>query len=149
MEKTTKLYIAYGSNLNLGQMARRCPTAKVKGTAMLKGWQLTFKGVATIDKNADAETPVGVWEIQPSDEAALDRYEGYPHLYRKEETEIEVRGEKLKAMVYIMNTGTPSLPSQGYFETISEGYEDVGLDKTYLNEALEDTVEKMKIKKST
>ena len=27
-----KLYIAYGSNLNLPQMAVRCPTATVKGS---------------------------------------------------------------------------------------------------------------------
>ena len=147
MKKTAKYYIAYGSNLNLGQMARRCPTAKVKGTAMLKGYQLTFRGVATIDKKMDAETPVGVWEILPADETALDRYEGFPHLYRKEYLNIEVRGEKIRAMIYIMNTGSPSLPSRGYYETIAEGYDDTGLDKTYLNEALEYTAEKMKIKK--
>jgi len=28
-----KLYIAYGSNLNLTQMAKRCPTAKVLGAS--------------------------------------------------------------------------------------------------------------------
>ena len=28
-----KLYIAYGSNLNLPQMAGRCPTAKVVGAS--------------------------------------------------------------------------------------------------------------------
>ena len=28
----SKLYIAYGSNLNLEQMKRRCPTAEVVGT---------------------------------------------------------------------------------------------------------------------
>ena len=37
-------YIAYGSNLNLKQMAMRCPTAKVVGRAMLKDYQLTFRG---------------------------------------------------------------------------------------------------------
>ena len=31
-----KLYIAYGSNLNLEQMANRCPTAKVVGTSEIK-----------------------------------------------------------------------------------------------------------------
>ena len=42
-----KLYVAYGSNLNLEQMARRCPTAKVVGIGVLKDYQLTFRRVAT------------------------------------------------------------------------------------------------------
>jgi len=64
MEKTK--YIAYGSNLNLTQMAFRCPTAKPVGSAMLKGWQLTFRGVATLEPDSLAETPVGAWEIEPA-----------------------------------------------------------------------------------
>ena len=52
MEK--KLYIAYGSNLNLPQMAKRCPTAKVVGTSEIKDYALVFRGgghgaVATIE----------------------------------------------------------------------------------------------------
>ena len=35
-QNNTTKYIAYGSNLNLRQMARRCPTAKVVGTALLR-----------------------------------------------------------------------------------------------------------------
>jgi len=31
-----KLYIAYGSNLNLPQMAHRCPSAKVVGASEIK-----------------------------------------------------------------------------------------------------------------
>ena len=38
-----KLYIAYGSNLNLPQMANRCPTAEVVGTSEVKGYELLFK----------------------------------------------------------------------------------------------------------
>lgn len=36
----TKLYIAYGSNLNLEQMRRRCPTAELVGKTVLRGWRL-------------------------------------------------------------------------------------------------------------
>ena len=32
-DSTHKLYIAYGSNLNLSQMKHRCPTARVIGTS--------------------------------------------------------------------------------------------------------------------
>lgn len=141
---TRRLYVAYGSNLHLKQMGGRCPLAKVVGKGMLKDWQLTFRGVATIEPLEGAETPVAVWEIQPSDEVALDRYEGYPSLYRKEDVTVTMDdGSELTAMVYIMNRGYPSLPNQGYFNTIRQGYDDVGLDPIYLKEALTDTETRM------
>ena len=142
---TQRLYVAYGSNLHLKQMGWRCPQAKVVGKGMLKDWQLTFRGVATIEPQEGAETPVAVWDIQPTDEVALDRYEGYPSLYRKENVTVTMDdGSELTAMVYIMNRGYPSMPNQGYFNTIRQGYDDVGLDPTYLKEALTDTDRRMK-----
>jgi len=148
MKANTKLYAAYGSNLNLNQMSRRCPTAKVVGVGMLKGYRLTFRNVATIEPEDGAETPVGVWEISPADETALDRYEGYPHLYRKETVEVEIKGKIEKATVYIMNSGEPQLPYKGYLDTIAQGYEDTGLDLLYLKEALEYTESKLPQKKA-
>ena len=38
-----RLYIAYGSNINLEQMANRCPNSKVIGKEMLKGYELEFR----------------------------------------------------------------------------------------------------------
>ena len=52
------LYIAYGSNINLWQMALRCPHSKPLDTTMLKGWELEFRGVANITEKKDAQTPV-------------------------------------------------------------------------------------------
>lgn len=37
MNRKPRLYVAYGSNLNLTQMAFRCPTAKVVGKGEVKG----------------------------------------------------------------------------------------------------------------
>ena len=42
-----KYYLAYGSNLNVRQMALRCPTAKPVGTAVIKDYGLLFKGSKT------------------------------------------------------------------------------------------------------
>ena len=131
-----KLYAAYGSNLNLEQMAMRCPDAEPVCKTMLKGWQLEFRSVATIVPIPDAETPIGIWKIKQNDEEALDRYEGYPRLYRKEYLEIEIDGELKIVMVYIMNRGEPSLPPQRYLNTIRQGYMDVGLEMEYLDNAL-------------
>lgn len=143
-----KLYVAYGSNLNLAQMARRCPTAKVVGIGNLKDYQLTFRRVATIEPEKGAKTPVGVWEITPKDEKALDIYEGYPSYYRKETVTVEMQdGTEKQAMVYIMNAGEPMMPPTGYYETILQGYGDVGLDPKHLQAALDDTQKRMRARK--
>lgn len=44
MNRKPTLYIAYGSNLNLPQMAKRCPTAEVVGASRLKNYELLFRG---------------------------------------------------------------------------------------------------------
>lgn len=97
------LYAAYGSNINLEQMAYRCPNSTVAGTAMLKGYELQFRHHATVEQNADAEVPVLLWELDSQDERFLDKYEGWPKYYRKESITLELNGESVEAMVYIMN----------------------------------------------
>ncbi len=140
-----KLYIAYGSNLNLAQMARRCPNSKVIGIGKLNDYQLTFRHVATIEPQVGATTPVGVWEITPEDEKKLDCYEGYPSLYRKEDLKVEMHnGKSVDAMVYIMNSGRPQMPSNYYYQVILQGYKDVGLDEKYLQDALDDTQKRIR-----
>jgi len=132
----TEYYIAYGSNLNLEQMAWRCPTASVVGAAMLEGYRLVFSTFATIEPQEGARVPVGLWRIDESCEEQLDIYEGYPGLYRKEYVDVSVNGQTFHAMVYIMNGGRPNQPSAGYINTVTRGYEDFGLDKSYLTAAL-------------
>ncbi len=83
-----RYYIAYGSNLNIRQMRIRCPHARVIGTAVINDYELLFKGsrtgaYLTIEPKVGSEVPVAVWEVTESDEAALDRYEGYPVFYYK------------------------------------------------------------------
>ena len=138
----TKYYIAYGSNLNKAQMKRRCPTAMPFATATLENYELLFRGkrdcaVATIESKSGGKVPVAIWEITDMDEKSLDRYEGYPYLYRKEELEVKIDNEKIKAMVYIMNEGRPiGTPSCYYYSTIRQGYKDFFLDYNFLKNAV-------------
>lgn len=102
-----KLYIAYGSNMDEKQMAKRCPTARLLGTSELEGYRLLFKGsktgaYATIEAQKDGRVPVLIWEIGEQDERNLDRYEGYPVFYHKKEIEVQLGGERKNAMVYII-----------------------------------------------
>lgn len=56
------IYLAYGSNMNIEQMAYRCPKAKLLGTAVLENDRLMFKRkrrpVATIEKETSCNIPV-------------------------------------------------------------------------------------------
>lgn len=136
-----RYYIAYGSNLSESQMAMRCPTAKVVGTSTLKDWRLLFDGPASIERCEGYEVPVLIWDIQPQDERSLDRYEGYPSYYRKEMLEVEVEGQKLEAMVYIMNTKKESMPSPYYYDVLAKGYDRFGFDKKILEKAKQESRE--------
>src|SRR5512133_1439850 len=82
--KPGQLYFAYGSNLSLEGMDARCPDAKPIGPAILHDWALTFQGVADIEPRAGTRTHGALWRISDSDLERLDRYEGYPGLYRRE-----------------------------------------------------------------
>ena len=136
------LYIAYGSNINPGQMAHRCPGAKVAGVAELEGHDLLFKGrrysaVATIEPLDGGAVPVLLWSISKTHEQALDAFEGWPHVYRKEIRTVQFEGEACQGMLYIMNGAPFGYPSARYYNTIREGYKSAGLDTGYLDRAVE------------
>ena len=56
-----KYYLAYGSNLNLNQMKRRCPNAIKVGSFLLKGYQLEFRYYLTIKKNINSDVQLGIF----------------------------------------------------------------------------------------
>jgi len=140
------LYIAYGSNLNLPQMAMRCPTAKVVGTSEIKDYELLFRGgrgssVATVEPLKASNVPVLLWTLKDRDLQALDRYEGYPHLYRKEILEVELKGKPALGMLYIMDDRHPfGAPSDYYLNVIAEGYKSSGFDTDFLEQAVEKSI---------
>lgn len=137
-----KLYVAYGSNLNLAQMAYRCPSASIYGVGRLNNWELVYRGNmvnshATITRKQHAYVPVLLWNIEPEDEKRLDIYEGYPRYYYKQNVMVEVDGCKKRAMVYIMDSkNRPGKPSATYIETIRQGYIDNNLDIRKFEESL-------------
>ncbi|ARP51272.1 gamma-glutamylcyclotransferase family protein [Caproicibacterium lactatifermentans] len=140
------LYIAYGSNLNLPQMAYRCPTAKVVGTSEIRDYELLFRGgrrgaVATVEPLKGANVPILLWKIRPADEQALDRYEGYPHFYHKEILPVQLGGKTQPAMVYIMNDRHPfGTPSDYYLGVIMEGYKTANFDTDFLERSVEKSI---------
>jgi gamma-glutamylcyclotransferase (GGCT)/AIG2-like uncharacterized protein YtfP len=120
-------YAAYGSNLNVEQMKLRCPNAVPFITYNIWGYRLIFRGVADIIKSHRHDyVQTMLWHITPECEAALDRYEGFPHLYRKQYWNYPYAKE-WKVMAYVMNRGEIRPPSQTYYNSIVDGYFDHGL----------------------
>ena len=149
-----KLYMAYGSNLSVEQMAYRCPDAKIVGFASIENYRLMYKGsktgaYATIEPEEGKHVPVLVWEISKQDEARLDRYEGYPSFYYKKNIEVDIYPaneeegrdrERHTAMVYIMDERREhGMPSAYYEEILREGYRRFEFDEAILDEALQYT----------
>ncbi|MBD5112670.1 MAG: gamma-glutamylcyclotransferase [Ruminococcaceae bacterium] len=141
-----RLYLAYGSNLNVQQMRYRCPGAKVIGTAAIRNYELLFKGsqsgsYLTIEPKHGGKVPVAVWEVDEDDELALDRYEGFPTFYYKKDVNIDVKFsdgtvERRVAFVYVMHEERPrGTPTQYYMDVCREGYRSFGFDEKFLNNA--------------
>ena len=124
-----RYYIAYGSNLNIPQMRMRCPGARIIGTSVVPDYELLFKGsktgaYLTIEPKEGESVPVAVWETTDADEAALDRYEGFPTFYYKKEMVLPIVGirtgkvRKRQVYVYIMHEDRPiGVPSNQYVRT--------------------------------
>ncbi|PHH65264.1 hypothetical protein CDD81_3123 [Ophiocordyceps australis] len=74
----TKLYFAYGSNLHMKQMKRRCPNSRYIGRARLCNyrWQINERGFANIVETPGRCVDGLVYEIDQKDEAKLDINEG-------------------------------------------------------------------------
>jgi gamma-glutamylcyclotransferase (GGCT)/AIG2-like uncharacterized protein YtfP len=86
--------------------------------------------------------PVLLWEITEKCEKALDRYEGHPHLYRKKQLMVNLDGDELVAMAYVMNEGPPlAMPDAYYYATILDGYHDCGFDEQILKQAVIESME--------
>ena len=142
------LYIAYGSNMVREQMDYRCPDAKLIGTGYIAGARLEFYLHATVEKTGDMRNrvPVAVWEISAADEKRLDRYEGYPSYYVKEEWPVHMDdGSEIRGMIYIMKLIRNAPPQRAYYQGIADADRALGLSRqvrTVLVPALERSLAK-------
>ena len=130
------LYFAYGSNLNLFQMKRRCKDSIFLKKYQLNGYKLNFRSKyrsADIEKNKNSSVPGALFEISKSDEKKLDIYEDYPILYKK----LYFPYNNKKVMTYTMVNKTEfRYPTERYLNVVKQGYKDCKLDMNFLNKAL-------------
>ena len=130
------LYFAYGSNLNLFQMKRRCKDSVFIKKYELKGYRLNFRSkyrAADIEKSKNSLVPGALFEISKSDEKKLDVYEDYPILYKK----LYFTYYNKTVMTYIMVNKTEfRYPTERYLNVVKQGYKDCNLNISYLIKAL-------------
>ena len=131
------LYFAYGSNLNLFQMKRRCKDSVFLKKYELKGYRLNFRSkyrAADIEKSKNSLVPGALFEISKSDEKKLDVYEDYPILYKK----LYFTYYNKTVMTYIMVNKTEfRYPTERYLNVVKRGYKDCKLDTKYLKIAIQ------------
>lgn len=128
-------YLAYGSNLNLKEMQKRCPSVKKVGVTTLKDYCLVNRKYLTVEECPGKEVPLGIFSLADEDLASLDFYEDYPKLYFKKKIPILVSGQEEEGLIYIMNAGYPlARPTINYEKVCYKGYEDFGFDKCILEE---------------
>ena len=130
------LYFAYGSNLNLFQMKRRCKDSVFLKKYELKGYKLNFRSkyrAADIEKSKKSIVPGALFEISKSDEKKLDVYEDFPILYKK----LYFTYYNKTVMTYIMVNKTEfRYPTERYLNVVKQGYKDCKLNFEYLTKAL-------------
>jgi len=84
------LYLSYGMNTNVEQMASRCPDAISLGRVDIPDHRLVFRGVADIEYSPGDVLQTVMWWITDDCELALDMLEGFPTFYGKKYFDINI-----------------------------------------------------------
>lgn len=151
------LTFAYGANLELRAMLRRCRHAKPVGRARLSGYRFVFRRFADLVEEEDGVVEGGLYALSGADEHALDKYEEVPRLYGKMVLPVmPSHGDGfVPALVYFMQNPdeevttppakprglakrqTPRLapPTPAYFAGLLRGYRDWKMDPRPLYKA--------------
>ena len=129
------IYFAYGRNMHPEIMARRYPAAEFIGAALLPDHRLLIntRGVSTVVPEAGNAVHGVLWRLSAECEAALDEIEGVARgFYRRDEVH-PVMGTEImgSALIYIATSAEPSLPRDGYLESLEEAALHHGFPENY------------------
>jgi gamma-glutamylcyclotransferase len=144
------LYLAYGSNLDVAQMRRRCPKAQVLGTATLRNHELAFHGysarwggsVATIRRRTGGCVNGLVYALTLPDLERLDRCEGVDlDVYERVARLVSCwDGRRRRVQTYALRRAGKTIkagPSRMYITQIWCAYARLGFDRSSLWRAVE------------
>lgn len=140
---TVALYAAYGSNMDPGQMAERCPHSPQAGHGWLNDWRLTFGGehlgwdgaLATVVEESGSRVFVVLYEVSEGDEEALDRWDGATlGYYSKLKVRVDTTDGDLLAWLYVLNDYEGGLPSARYLGIMADAAEAAGAPAGYVGD---------------
>ena len=99
---TMFLYFAYGSNMNPARMAKRCQGTIDLGGAVLRNHRVVERLYADIDFEEGADMQGVLYVITEEHLRQLDRFEGYPSVYRRIWGDVEFEDCTYHAVTYEM-----------------------------------------------
>lgn len=134
-------YFAYGSNMNMKQMRRRCPTSRFICRVFLPNYKFVYDGISSKRRGAVANIVEltggivwgGLFEIDEECLANLDCCEDFPNSYDRKELHVrDDTGIEYCAITYF-RVGEPlGKPSEEYCQTILQGARECGLPQEYI-----------------
>jgi len=116
-------YFAYGSNMVEAQMAKRCPTARILGRAVLRNYRFSIfrSGFATVVPTRGASVHGLLWRLSPRDERVLDAYEEIDKgIYHRAVLPVEAEGRAAPALIYLAQDRMPGRAPAAYLRPIVE-----------------------------
>jgi gamma-glutamylcyclotransferase (GGCT)/AIG2-like uncharacterized protein YtfP len=140
-EMKMPLCFAYGSNLDVDQMRRRCPESRVVIPGRLRDYSLGFTsyspkwagGVSDVIIHPEMEVWGVIYNLSQRDLELLDAYEGYPDVYTRFQVTIHSLEELFHDVwVYaVVKKQDNILPSKRYLDIIKNGADRFGFPQSY------------------
>ena len=132
------LYFAFGSNMDTGQMAARCPGAQALGLATLEAHGLVFRGpsrhrgggVLSVDEMLGDHVRGLLYQVSDVHIEALDRFEGAPAWYeRVHRAVIDDEGMSHTAVLYRLPSRVVEMPpTPAYLAQVVAAFQVHGTD---------------------
>jgi 5-oxoprolinase (ATP-hydrolysing) len=136
-EMPPALYFAYGSNLDVEQMVRRCPSAQPLEAARLLHHCLDFTvysqrwrgGAADVLLRSEQEVWGGLYRVPEHELFGLDRYEaGYTRVW----IDVHTRASRVLAHTYRAREQRSFEPSPRYLDTLLRSARSWGFPLSYV-----------------
>ena len=132
-------YFAYGSNLSLEQMNKRCPEYVKIGKGVLKNhkWIINSRGDANVIESPSDYVEGGVYRITKQGEIMLDKKEGVKlGCYEKKIMTILMDNREYGCLVYVDPITNEGKIKSGYEKRINAGIVDSLLSPYYIEKYL-------------
>ncbi len=139
-------YFAFGSNMNLDQMKKRCPGSTFLTSATLEDFRFVYDGksdrwggaVGNIVPSEGESVKGALFEINDGDLLSLDQYEGFPNRYKRRELPVKSTDNmKIMAILYFRDNESVGSPSEAYKETVISGARECGIPEDYIQKYLD------------